>query len=79
MPKVRHFAVFPKRVVVFHRARGGHQWAGICRRRVGVMHQGRLVEVAPTAELFERPSHPYTQQLLASMPTLDPDARRRAS
>jgi oligopeptide transport system ATP-binding protein len=47
--------------------------------RVGVMHRGRLVEVAPTAELFERPSHPYTQQLLASIPTLDPDARRRAS
>jgi len=47
--------------------------------RVGVMHQGRLVEVAPTAELFERPAHPYTQQLLASIPSLDPDARRRAS
>lgn len=34
--------------------------------RVGVMQQGRLVEVAPTAELFSHPTQPYTQTLLAS-------------
>ena len=36
--------------------------------RVGVMAQGRLVEVAPTAELFSRPREAYTRQLLASHP-----------
>lgn len=36
--------------------------------RVGVMEQGRLVEIAPTAELFANPRQPYTRQLLASRP-----------
>ena len=35
----------------------------------------RLVEIAPAEELFARPNHPYTQALLAEVPTLD--ARRR--
>ena len=38
--------------------------------RVGVMHQGRLVELAETETLFSNPQHPYTKQLLASMPEL---------
>jgi oligopeptide/dipeptide ABC transporter ATP-binding protein len=38
--------------------------------RVAVMYAGRLVEEAPTAELFARPSHPYTRGLLASVPRL---------
>lgn len=38
--------------------------------RVGVMHQGRLVEVAETKELFTAPKHPYTKRLLDAMPTL---------
>lgn len=38
--------------------------------RVAVMYRGRLVEVAPTEELFSRANHPYTMMLLASMPTL---------
>ncbi len=36
--------------------------------RVGVMERGRLVESGPTAEVFARPQHSYTQRLLASRP-----------
>ncbi|HEX5586374.1 MAG TPA: ATP-binding cassette domain-containing protein [Acidimicrobiia bacterium] len=34
--------------------------------RIAVMHEGRIVETAPTDTLFERPEHPYTQALLAA-------------
>ena len=40
--------------------------------RVAVMYLGRVVELAGTAELFERPRHPYTQALLASALTPEP-------
>jgi oligopeptide/dipeptide ABC transporter ATP-binding protein len=40
--------------------------------RVGVMYLGELVEIAPVAELFEAPGHPYTRALLASNPIPDP-------
>jgi oligopeptide/dipeptide ABC transporter ATP-binding protein len=36
--------------------------------RVGVMYAGRIVEEAPVGDLFERPGHPYTRGLLASLP-----------
>ena len=37
---------------------------------VAVMYAGRIVEQAPTVELFSNPKHPYTQGLLASIPRL---------
>jgi oligopeptide/dipeptide ABC transporter ATP-binding protein len=46
---------------------------GIARRvtqRIVVMYAGTVVEVAPTAQIFEQPLHPYTQGLLACVPKL---------
>ena len=40
--------------------------------RVGVMLHGRLVEMAPTKELFSNPLHPYTQALLSAIHVPDP-------
>ncbi len=44
--------------------------------RVLVMYSGRIVEEAPVARLFDRPMHPYTQGLLACVPSLDDDRER---
>lgn len=41
--------------------------------RVVVMYAGKVVETAPTDELFAQPRHPYTLGLLASLPRLDED------
>jgi peptide/nickel transport system ATP-binding protein len=43
--------------------------------RVVIMYLGRVVEVAPTQVIFTRPNHPYTQALLAELPTLDTQRR----
>ena len=51
--------------------------AHICDN-VAVMYLGTLVETAPTKKLFSNPSHPYTKALLSSIPSLDPDERKKA-
>jgi peptide/nickel transport system ATP-binding protein len=45
--------------------------------RVGVMYFGRLVELAPAAELFARPRHPYTRMLLDAVPDLAMSGKAR--
>ena len=43
--------------------------------RVAIMYLGRVVELAPTDEIFQRANHPYTQALLKELPTLTPGRR----
>jgi peptide/nickel transport system ATP-binding protein len=45
-------------------------------QRTVIMYLGRVVEVAPTKELFRQPNHPYSQALLANMPRLEGKKRR---
>ena len=46
--------------------------AHICDH-IAVMYLGRLIEKAPTRELFAQPRHPYTKALLSAIPNIDPD------
>ena len=45
---------------------------------VVVMYHGKIVESAPTRELFANPQQDYTRNLLAAIPSLDPDQKSRA-
>ncbi|GAA0341547.1 dipeptide ABC transporter ATP-binding protein [Bacillus carboniphilus] len=44
--------------------------------RVGVMYLGRMMELAPTEDLYNEPLHPYTKTLLSAIPVPDPDLNR---
>ena len=44
--------------------------------RIGVMYLGNMVELAESNAIFANPMHPYTQALIAAIPTTDPDASK---
>jgi len=43
--------------------------ATLCHR-VAILHDGEIVECAPTDQIFQRPCHPYTQRLIAALPSV---------
>ncbi len=45
---------------------------------IGVMYLGKLVELGPSAEVYSRPAHPYTQGLLDAVPTAEYASSREA-
>ena len=44
--------------------------------RIAVMYLGKIVEMGPTEDLIHKPSHPYSEALIAAVPVPDPTSRR---
>ncbi len=45
--------------------------------RLGVIHKGKILELAETEKLFKNPLHPYTRALLSAIPLPDPRAEKK--
>ena len=45
--------------------------------RIGVMYFGKIIELAPSRELFANPCHPYTKSLLSAIPLPDPEYEKK--
>jgi oligopeptide/dipeptide ABC transporter ATP-binding protein len=48
----------------------------LCEQTI-VLYRGRIAETGPTANVLERPAHPYTQALRSAVPELEPGSRRK--